>query len=368
MTVSPWWLAIVALITWSLGANYFPEVVGGLSSAAYYALGLASALLLFASILAHEFGHALVARRHGVEIEEIELWLLGGVSRMRGEAHTPRDELLYSLAGPLVTAVIAGCFAAAALLLPDSAPAVLRALVAYQAVVNGVILVFNMLPAFPLDGGRVLRSILWRRSGDLRRATERASQVGRVAGYLMMALGALELLSGSPAGIWLAMIGFFIVAAGRAEALGARLRAELAGVHARELMSTPALSIPADLSVEEAARGYGGYRYAAFPVVAADGVALGIVLARTLQALAHGRSRHERVVTIADRDADLLVGEEEDVGALLGRASFLRVGRAVVIDAERRPLGLLSISDVQRLMSTRPPGQRSEDRGAPVPF
>ena len=119
--VSPWWLAIVALITWSLGASYFPEAIHGIGPTASYALGLASALLLFASILAHEFGHALVARRCGVEVEEIDLWLLGGVSRMRGEAHDPRDELRYALAGPAVTAAIALCFGVLALLLPSSA-------------------------------------------------------------------------------------------------------------------------------------------------------------------------------------------------------------------------------------------------------
>ena len=179
--VSPWWLVIVALITWSLGASYFPEEVHGISPAASYALGLASALLLFASILAHEFGHAIVARRHGIEVEEIDLWLLGGVSRMRGEAHAPGDELRYALAGPAVTAVIAACFGVVLLLLPSSTPAVVRALVEYQTLVNGLILVFNLLPAFPLDGGRVLRSLLWRRTAatsDDRPRLPRASAVG----------------------------------------------------------------------------------------------------------------------------------------------------------------------------------------------
>ena len=116
--VSPWWLVIVALITWSLGASYFPEVLHGIAPGASYALGLASALLLFASILAHEFGHAIVARRHGIEVEEIDLWLLGGVSRMHGEAHDPSDELRYALAGPAVTALISACFGVVLLALP----------------------------------------------------------------------------------------------------------------------------------------------------------------------------------------------------------------------------------------------------------
>ncbi len=215
--VSPLWLVIVVLFTVALGAGYFPEEVHGISPVVSYALGLASVLLLFASILAHEFGHALVARRRGIEVQEIDLWLLGGVSRMRGEAHAPGDELAFALAGPAVTAVLAACFGALALLLPSSTPAVVRALIDYQALVNCLLLGFNLMPAFPLDGGRVLRSLLWRRSGDIGRSTATAASVGRGFGYLLIGLGGLEFLSGVPEGLWLALIGFFIVSAASAE-------------------------------------------------------------------------------------------------------------------------------------------------------
>ena len=254
--VSPWWLVIVVLITWSLGAGYFPERIHGIAPGASYVLGLVSALLLFASILAHEFGHAIVARRRGIEVQEIDLWLLGGVSRMRGEAHDPRDELRYALAGPAVTAVLAACFGVAALLLPSSTPAAVRALVEYQALINCLLLVFNLMPAFPLDGGRVLRSLLWRRSGNMVRSTETAASVGRGFGYLLIFLGGLEFLNGAPEGLWLAVIGFFVVTAAGAQAMGAQVQAALSGVHARELMSTPAVSIPAEASAERAAQDF----------------------------------------------------------------------------------------------------------------
>jgi Zn-dependent protease len=348
--VSPWWLAIVALITWSLGASYFPEAIHGIGAAASYGLGLASALLLFVSILAHEFGHAIVARRHGIEIEEIDLWLLGGVSRMRGEAHEPSDELRYALAGPLVTLAIAVGFALAAVLLPASTPAVVEALVAYQALVNGLILVFNLLPAFPLDGGRVLRSLLWRRSGDRTHATETAAKVGRGFGYLMIALGAVELLSGEPAGLWLALIGFFIVVAARAEVTGAEVRAALTGVPACELMSSPVVSIPAEMPVAEAAELYvHRYPYAAFPVVDVRGVALGLVGAAQVR-LRSPRHGSDPLASVADRDPGLLIGADDDVAALLSNQGFLRVGRAVVVDAGGRPIGLPSITDVTRTL------------------
>src|SRR5512146_2862856 len=141
--VQPLWLAIVGLITWSLGAVYYPGQVAGIAPGLAYALGLLSALLLFASILLHELGHAVVARRHGVEIEEIDLWLLGGVARMRGYPKEAGDELRFALAGPAVTLAIAVIFGAVAVLLPVSTPDALRAVIEYQAFVNTAILVFN---------------------------------------------------------------------------------------------------------------------------------------------------------------------------------------------------------------------------------
>ncbi len=173
--IQPLWLAIVAFITWSLGAVYYPDQAPGIAAPLAYALGLLSALLLFASILLHELGHAVVARRHGVEIEEIDLWLLGGVARMSGSPKRAGDELRFALAGPGVTLAIVAVFGAIALALPASAPAALEAIVVYQVIVNATILVFNLLPAFPLDGGRALRALLWGRSGDLVRATKTAA-------------------------------------------------------------------------------------------------------------------------------------------------------------------------------------------------
>jgi Zn-dependent protease/predicted transcriptional regulator len=349
--VSPWWLAIVALITWSLGASYFPEVIHGISPIASYALGLASALLLFVSILAHEFGHALVARRYGVEVEEIDLWLLGGVSRMRTEAHDPLDELRYALAGPAVTALIAACFGVAALLLPSSTPAAIRALVEYQALVNVLILVFNLLPAFPLDGGRVLRSLLWRRSGEIGKSTETAASVGRGFGYVMIGLGALEFVSGAPQGLWLALIGFFVVIAAGAQATGAQVHAVLSGVHASELMSAPAVSIPEHTPIAHAARAYfRPYRYTAFPVVDELGRAVGVVSIAQVEALARQRRALQELAGIVDRDPALIVHADEDVAGLLERPAFARVGRAVVVDEPGKPLGLISITDVQRAL------------------
>jgi Zn-dependent protease/predicted transcriptional regulator len=365
--VSPWWLAIVALITWTLGASYFPEEVHGISSGASYALGLASALLLFASILAHEFGHAIVARRHGIAVEEIDLWLLGGVSRMHGEAHDPDDELRYALAGPAVTLVIAACFGVAVLLLPSSTPAVVRALVEYQALVNGMILVFNLLPAFPLDGGRVLRSLLWRRSGDIERSTATAASVGRGFGYVMIFLGLLEFLGGGPGGLWLVLIGVFVTMAAGQQAAGAQVQAALSGVHASDLMSTPVVSIPERTSPAQAVSDYFlPYRYTSFPVIDVQGRVRGLVSVKQIESLTHQQRAASRVAEIADRDPDLIVGEGEDIVTLLERPAFARVGRAVVVDESGAPVGLVSITDVQRTLRASRLAERAVNGGANV--
>jgi Zn-dependent protease len=365
--VSPLWLVIVALITWSLGASYFPEEIHGIGALASYALGLASALLLFASILAHEFGHALVARRRGIEVEGIDLWLLGGVSRMRGEAHTPGDELRYAIAGPAVTAAIGACFAVALLLLPSSTPAAVSALVEYQVLINGLLFVFNLMPAFPLDGGRVLRSLLWWRSGDIRRSTETAASVGRGFGYLLILLGGLEFLSGAPEGLWLALIGFFIVTAASAQAVGAQVQAAFSGMHARELMSAPVVSVPAHVSAAQAGRDYFlTHRFTSFPVVDEMGRALGLVSLAQIEALTPDQRELRRMGELAERDASLRVGEEDDVTGLLERPAFARVGRAVVVDALGRPVGLLSITDVERALRASLLAERQTDAGKPA--
>jgi Zn-dependent protease/predicted transcriptional regulator len=366
--VSPWWLVIVALITWSLGSAYFPEQVHGVAPAASYALGLASALLLFASILLHEFGHAIIARRHGIQVQEIDLWLLGGVSIMQGEAHEPSDELRYALAGPAVTAAMAATFAAISLLLPSSASSIVRALVDYQLLINCLILGFNLMPAFPLDGGRVLRALLWRRSGDMGRATATAASVGRVFGYLLIALGALEFMGGSIQGLWLVVIGFFIVGAAGAQAMNAQVRAVLSGVNARRLMSTPLVTVPSEISLEQAGSDYFmPYRYTAFPAVDARGRLVGVLTLGQVEAVPPPQRSTRRVADIVDRDPALTVSEDEDVSGLLERPAFARLGRAVVVDAQGAPVGLLSITDVQRSirashLSSRAPTPRGDER------
>ena len=261
-----------------------------------YALGLASAPLLFAGILLHELGHAVVARRHGVEIEEIDLWLLGGVARMKGYPKAAGDELRFALAGSAVTLAIAALFGAITPALPASAPATLRAVIECQAFVNAAILVFNLLPAFPLGGGRVARALVWGRGGDLE-----------------------------------------------------RVRTAFAVREAGRFMSFPAVTIPAGISAEEAAQGFFvRYRRSAFPVL--DGARLvGLIDLAAVERVPAGRRATTLVAEAAFLDPELVVDEHQDVAELLERPAFERVGRAIVRTADG-DIGILSSTDVDRAL------------------
>jgi Zn-dependent protease len=347
--VQPLWLAIVVLIAWSLGAAYYPDQAPGVSPAGDYALGLLSALLLFASILLHELGHSVVARRHGVEIEEIDLWLLGGVARMKGYPKTAGDELRFALAGPAVTLAIALGFGLLAAALPASTPDAIEALVAYQLFVNAAILVFNLLPAFPLDGGRVARALIWRRGGDLQRATATAATIGRGFGYAMVALGVFGAAAGAIGGIWLAVVGVFVILAAKAEEGGLRVRTAFEGREAGRFVSFPAVTVPAGISVAEALeRCFVPHRYTAFPVIE-DGRPVGLIDVSHVERVPAARRDTTPVGEVAVLDPELIVGEHQDVAELLERPAFQQLGRAVVL-SERGEVGVISITDVNRAL------------------
>jgi Zn-dependent protease len=347
--IQPLWLAIVALITVSLGSSYYPDQASGLAPAVAYGLGLLSALLLFASILLHELGHAVVARRHGVEIEEIDLWLLGGVARMASYSKTADDELRFALAGPGVTLAIVAVFGLIALALPSSTPEAVSAVISYQLFINATILAFNLLPAFPLDGGRVARALIWRRSDDLSRATTTAASIGRGFGYVMIGLGVFGALGGVFGGLWLALVGFFVIVAARAEAEGLRVRTAFSGREAHNLMSFPAVSAPAAISVADVVRDYFVvHRFSAFPVM--DGERLiGIVDRATVERVPPERRDLTTVGEVCIREPSLVIDGAQDVAELLERPAFQRVGRAIVTGDDGR-VGIISITDVNQVL------------------
>jgi Zn-dependent protease len=217
-------LLIAGLLTFSLGATLLPASAAGYSDAVYYVAAVAAAVLFFGSLLAHELAHAVVARSHGVEVDGITLWLLGGVAQLRSEAPSARAELQIAAVGPATSLALAAAFGIAALGADIfMLPALVVAVLAWLALINGVLAVFNLLPAAPLDGGRVLAGVLWASHGDRWRAAETAAKAGRVVGFGLIAFGLLGFFVPVPyGGPWTALIGWFVVSTAAAEEAHAR--------------------------------------------------------------------------------------------------------------------------------------------------
>ena len=236
VAIHPSWFVILGLFTFSLATGFFPRAYSAWSPAEAWIVAAVATLLLFASVLAHELGHSLVARAQGIPVTNITLFLLGGVSTMEKEATSPGREALMAGVGPLVSLVIGLASWAAANFVP--APLQVQAVLLYLGLANVTLAVFNLLPALPMDGGRVLSALLWWRSHDRVRATRGAAAVGRVVGYLFIALGVLQVLGGSPfGGVWLGLIGWVIIQGSRAGAAQSVMRRDLADATASRLMT-----------------------------------------------------------------------------------------------------------------------------------
>jgi CBS domain-containing protein len=303
-----------------------------------------------------------------VEIAGIELWLLGGVAKMKGAARKPGEELRFALAGPGVTVVIAVVFGLATVALPSSTPDAVTALLSYQALINAAILVFNMVPAFPLDGGRVLRAILWGRTGSIERATATAARVGRGFGYGMVALGFLGVFAGAPGLLWLGLIGLFLIVAGKAEENTVALESTFSGLGLRRVMAVPAMTLDAGGSVADALRdSFATLGYHAFPVTE-NGEPIGLVSIDQVEAVPSGRRAKSRVGDLVDRDPAVFVDEDVTVEELLGNPAFQRHRRAIVRCHDGQ-VGILSVTAIERavrarrMLDDRPPISRSDRSG-----
>ena len=281
-------------------------------------------------------------------MEEIDLWLLGGVSRMRGRPQTADDEFSYALAGPAVTAVVSLLFGVLVYLVADFGHATLKAVIDYEFEMNMMLLTFNLVPAFPLDGGRALRALLWRRSGNIVAATERAAGIGRGFGYLMIGLGVLLTFDGWVIGLWLAVIGMFLVGAAGAERYQEEVVAAFAGTRVGDLMSTPVVSIPSADSLADAQPYFARYRYTAFAVTDSGGRAIGLLSIDQLEHTQLSERAHLPVGDVADRDPKLLIDADADVADLLAEPAFSRTGHMVVVNTSGCPIGIISRTDVQR--------------------
>lgn len=243
------WLVIFILFTWVLAGQYFPRLFPQEPRVLLWAVGLLTSLLLFASVLAHELMHSVVATRQGERVDNITLFLLGGVSQIADEPKRPGQEFVMAVVGPLSSLVLAALFFVLSLVLSAGSP-LLAAAASYLALLNLGLGVFNLLPGFPMDGGRVLRSILWQTTGDLKKATRIASLTGQGFAFLLMVLGVFQILRGVFGGLWFILLGWFLHSAAVRGYDQVVVKGMLEGLKAKDLMATDFASVEPDLTVQ----------------------------------------------------------------------------------------------------------------------
>lgn len=347
-------LVIFGLIFLGLTTGVLPSSYPDASTVGYVVVGLVTALAFFASLLAHELSHALVARRNGVDVKGIVLWLFGGVAQLEGEPQTPGADLRIAGVGPLVSVVLGVFFGGVGLLLAGLGLGGLTiAALAYLAMINIVLAVFNLVPAAPLDGGRILRAFLWQRRGDRTSAAVTAARAGRVFGFLLIGLGVLQIVAtGDLGGLWLALIGFFLVSAAAAEEQQAVVGDALSGVRVGDVMTADPDSVDGGLGLEAFVHTRVLVdRHSAYPLVDDDGRLTGLVSLQRLRAVPPERRAVQSVRDIACPPHEVpTASAEEPLTDLLPRMSGCTDGRAVVLDADGRVVGIVSPSDVARTL------------------
>ena len=244
------WFVIFALLTWMLAHSYFPDEFKDWPPLLYWFMGAVTAVMLFVSVLLHELGHSVVALRYKIPVRSITLFLFGGVAQIGAEPPSAIAEFLIASAGPLVSLILAVLFYAAQLLVSGIEP--LLGLAKYLAYINLALVVFNLIPGYPLDGGRVFRAIVWAITGNMRRATLIAANVGRLFAFLFIFVGVWQMFSGNfTGGLWIAFIGWFLENAASAQVQQGMVQGLLAGHKVSQAMSTHCATVPADLTLQD---------------------------------------------------------------------------------------------------------------------
>jgi Zn-dependent protease len=354
------WFFVLFLIIYSLSSYY--EDVAPNSNA--FVLAVISALLFFLSILLHELGHAVIAIRNGIPILGIDLWMFGGVAKLERDTDSPGVEFRVAVAGPIVTLAIAAlCFGIGALISsPDrviegstfdtSVGSAATAVLGYLMTINLLVLVFNLIPGFPLDGGRIARAVAWKVTGDRNRATRFAAVLGRGAGTLMVVGGLVILALGSlVTGIWLAVIGVFLAQAAKSAQAQAALSGRIEHIRVSDVMDTEPVAIPEDLTLERAQSDFFlRYGWPWFPVVDASGRLVGVVSREAVYSIGDERRPVGSVMARDDGGSGLRAGLEDPLESLLGQESLSRLGAVMAVDSNGVLRGVVTVDAVRRAL------------------
>jgi Zn-dependent protease len=362
------WFFVLFLFIWSL-SGWYQDLFPGDDTKAF-TLAVISSLLFFLSILLHELGHAAIAIRNGIPILGIDLWMFGGVAKLGRDTDSPGVEFRVAVAGPLVTlAIWAVCFGAASML--SSSGSVFDAsrfeignfsetvaVLSYLATVNFFVLIFNLIPGFPLDGGRIARAIAWKITGDRNRATRFAARLGRLAGWGMVGFGILAVADvipwGSITGIWLIFIGFFLASAARSAEAQAEFSDRIDHLRVSDVMDSEPVAIPERLPLDRAEGEYFlRYGWPWFPVVDEAGHLVGVVSREAVSSVPDAARAGRPIASVMARDdgGDGLRAQLEDpLEALLAHESLGRLGAVMAVDADGVLRGIVTIDAVRRAL------------------
>lgn len=349
------WLIIAVLVTWSLASGVFPYLYPGLDRNTYWIIGVVGALGLFISIVAHEFSHSLVARRYGIHMKGITLFVFGGVAEMEDEPPTARAEFMMAIAGPLSSMIIGAVFYLIHLWgesIDWSTP--VNAVIFYIAYINGILAAFNLLPAFPLDGGRVLRSILWGLKGNLQWATRISATVGSGFALGLMFLGVLQFIGGNIiGGVWMFLIGMFLRNAAQMSYQQLLVRKALEGEPVRRFMTANPVTVQSSITVEKLVEEYiFKYQYRMFPVMAGEEL-VGCITTRQLKEIPRETWSRQTVREAAlPCSADNTISPSTDAMKALAKMNQTGVSRLLVVENSRL-VGLVTLKDLLNFLSLK---------------
>ncbi len=345
------WFIIFGLVLVSLALSYFPTQFPHRSQVEYWLLGFVSAILLFASVLLHELGHSLTAQRYGIEIQSITLFFFGGLASLEKEPDRPEQDLKIAAAGPFVSGLISMVCYGLALLIPGgSSTELLRSVLLYIGTINLILLVFNLVPGMPLDGGRIFRAILWKRWHNLRRATVVAGRTGKAFGSFLILLGIVLIILNPISGIWFIIIGMFIRQSAGSSSMMTGFLESLKGIKVRQIMNPQLVTIPDTISLDIFIHEYlFHYHYSSYPVVRDDHLVgmLSVSRVRGIDRDHWPQTPVQQVMTPLD-ELQVFAPEQEAVDVLRG---MLRndVGRFPVVE-DGRLIGIISRREVFQLL------------------
>jgi len=345
-------LLIMVLLAELLAQSLLPEAVPGLSPVVYWATGAAGSVVFLASLLVHELSHALVARHHGLTVDRITLWLLGGSTELPDDPPTPRSAFAVAIAGPVASLLAGAGFLGLGRLLPAAVPAVVVVTLGWLGWSNLLLAVFNLLPGTPLDGGRILQAVVWKLTGDRRRARAAAARAGHVLGLVLSAAGLVELLwFGSLAGLWLVGIGWFLGFSARAELAAGPAREVLARIRLGEIMTPDPVTAPGWFTVQGFVDQAASQRFRIYPVVAFDGRPLGVVSLAALARVPDDARTSTRVEDVCARPPMCpIVSPEAPLTSVLSRIGGRPGQDLALVVANGVLIGVVSPGDIARTM------------------